>query len=304
MLYGPLSGFGTWAFERNNGALAKVPHNQKPRDVPSTLLRFWWRELRLASLLANPAPDASDREKRAIEDLLRDVRAIAGSVMLEEARRALGSRMRLPPPFQRNRVVDLGQHAAYRPLLAYLSRRFPEVGFVDETQYLDGRPCLARRSNGYKLFTHVIYQGYKFCSKLYSRTRRDQYALAAIDDDGIRHLVRIKLFLTADLYTGDDQPRIPVKLALVETFVPVSSDLMPWGVRSIDTGTRIYRDEQKDVRFIELERLHASTIVSSINTNGHGTCLASISCDKEGEEPEFWLAADDDEQVDWPDQEE
>ncbi|KAH8077774.1 hypothetical protein HD553DRAFT_252736, partial [Filobasidium floriforme] len=39
--FGPLSGFATWAFERNNGALSRVKHNGQERDVPSTLLRSW-----------------------------------------------------------------------------------------------------------------------------------------------------------------------------------------------------------------------------------------------------------------------
>lgn len=32
-LYGPLSGFGTWAFERYNGWLSRVSHNKKPSEV-------------------------------------------------------------------------------------------------------------------------------------------------------------------------------------------------------------------------------------------------------------------------------
>ncbi|KAG7562023.1 hypothetical protein FFLO_02495 [Filobasidium floriforme] len=301
MLYGPLSGFGTWAFERNNGALSRALHNQKPHDVPSTLMRFWWRELLLIAILSNPSPNATEREKQALADILADREQFRGTVMMEEARQA-SPKMCLPQPYQKSRIVDLGQHAAYQPFLDYLSTHYPEIGFIDQYQYLDGRPCVPRRSNEYRLYTHVIYQGYKFCSALYSRTRRDQYALALTEDGHTRHLVRIKLFLSGDLFVGPRRPPIHVELALVETFHTVPGTSLPWGVRSIDTGIRIYTQAVKDTRFIDLASLHASTIVSKIATSNHGDCLVSISCDKEGEKPEFWLAADHEDMVEWPEQ--
>lgn len=42
--------------------------------------------------------------------------------------------------------------------------------------------------------------------------------------------------------------------------------------------------------------LQASTIVCRIDTATYGPCLASISCDKEGQEPEYYLQADSEEQ--------
>ena len=35
--FGPLSGFSTSAFERNNGALSRVMHNGMPADLPPTI---------------------------------------------------------------------------------------------------------------------------------------------------------------------------------------------------------------------------------------------------------------------------
>lgn len=135
---------------------------------------------------------------------------------------------------------------------------------------------------------------YRFCSKLYSRTKRDQFALAVTTrGDASRHLVRIRLFLSAKLYAGPGRPALSLRLALVDTFAPISDKRFPWGPRSIDTGIRIYSRDVRDTRFITLDDLHASTIVSAVETVQYGPCFASISCDKEGEEPEFWLATDD-----------
>lgn len=135
-------------------------HNQKPRDVPTTLMRFWWGELRLAAILANPAPGASARELAALEALLEDRRLLEGTVMMEEARQ-LFARKRLPQPYQPNRVVDLTQHNAYLAFLEFLATAYPEHEFVNENNYLADVVCVPKRSNEYKLYTHVVYQGYK-----------------------------------------------------------------------------------------------------------------------------------------------
>ncbi|KAH8079625.1 hypothetical protein HD553DRAFT_254952, partial [Filobasidium floriforme] len=39
--YGPLSGYSTYAFERNNGKLARVKNNGQEKDLPITLMRSW-----------------------------------------------------------------------------------------------------------------------------------------------------------------------------------------------------------------------------------------------------------------------
>ncbi|KAG7553631.1 hypothetical protein FFLO_02986 [Filobasidium floriforme] len=161
-LYGPLTGFATWALERNNGTLSRVNHNGQERDVPTTLLRSWELEGGLCAMIANPAPDADEREIRALESLLSAPQYARGTLMIEEMRGVAADwRIRLPPPLQKGSLVDLNQRGAYEPLLEYMQAQYPNYGFVDMGDYLGDRPCLPVRSAGYRLYTHATYNGFK-----------------------------------------------------------------------------------------------------------------------------------------------
>lgn len=161
-LYGPLTGFATWALERNNGTLSRVNHNGQERDVPTTLLRSWELEGGLCAMIANPAPDADEREIRALESLLSAPQYARGTLMMEEMRGVAADwRIRLPPPLQKGSLVDLNQRGAYEPLLEYMQAQYPNYGFVDMGDYLGDRPCLPVRSAGYRLYTHATYNGFK-----------------------------------------------------------------------------------------------------------------------------------------------
>jgi hypothetical protein len=131
----------------------------------------------------------------------------------------------------------------------------------------------------------------RFCSSIYSRTRKDQYALADVHNDGHRDLVKVRLFVETNLPV-DGQPPLELRLALVDVFPRRPTDSLPWGHRSIDLGYRLFGSEAQYTQFIPMNHLQASTIVCRMRTSQYGTCLASISCDKEGQEPEFYLRAD------------
>ncbi|KAG7527375.1 hypothetical protein FFLO_06994 [Filobasidium floriforme] len=271
-LYGPLTGFATWALERNNGELSRVNHNGQERDVPTTLMRAWLLEARLCAILSNPAPDADLRELQALMSLLTSKEPPRGTLMMEEMRSVAANwHIRLPVPYQRALLVDLRQHDAYQPLLAFVQRHHPEHGFVDAADYLDDRPCLPHRSGGYHLYTHATYNGFKFCSMLWSRSRRDQFALAETGEGQTRDLCKIHLLLRVD--------SIDATLALVEFYLPAQGDY-PWQTRSIDLGMKIYRNQTLGKVFIRLEQLKASTIVSRVETMQDGDCLVSFSCDR------------------------
>ncbi|KAG7530942.1 hypothetical protein FFLO_04670 [Filobasidium floriforme] len=300
-MYGPLTGFGTWAFERNNGALAKINHNGLERDVASTCLRIWLLEFLLAAKISNPAPDATITEKAALETLLTDKAAVQGTLMLEEARgNAANHQIRLPTPLEKGHVIDLQRFHAYRPLLEYVQTNYPQYGFADAAYVMGDAPCLPVRSTAYKIYTHAVYTGFKFCSELYSRTRSDQYALASRsvgDPNGPRHLCRLKLFLSIRLRVDHIREPLQLTLALVE-FLEEAKGLYPWQYRSIDLGIRIYRRIFKRSTFIPIDNMKASTIVTPLQTHADGPCLVSTSCEKDGVEPEFWLNADADQDVD------
>lgn len=132
----------------------------KERDIPTTLMRAWIREVMLAAVLFNPAPDASPTEKEAIAALLADRTAINSTVLLNEAYRA-NATARLPPPMK-VAVVNLRKYpGAYQALVDYLATYHPEYEFVDRITVGDTRPCVPVSSERYRLYTHIVHQGYK-----------------------------------------------------------------------------------------------------------------------------------------------
>ncbi|KAG7531803.1 hypothetical protein FFLO_04108 [Filobasidium floriforme] len=287
-LFGPIGGYSTWALERNNGSLSRVKHNMKEKDIPSTLLRAWLREALLAAVLHNPAPDISATERAAIELLLADRLTTLGTVMLNEILIRRNITARLPPPMKISPVNLKKYPAAYECLLAYVQLHHPEYDFVGRITVGDRRPCLPVTSERYLLHTHVVHQGFKFCSALYNRTVRDQYALACLEDEASRELVQVRLFLSATLVVKN-RPDLELRLALVDKFQKGVPD-QAWGYRSIDLGYRIYHDrhEAGGPLFIPIAALQASVIVSKFDQ-----LITCVSCDREGQEPEFWLDSDD-----------
>lgn len=162
-LYGPLPGYGTWAFERNNGKLSNVKHNGKLlSDLATTLMRHWLREVRLAAVVNNPDPEAEEAEIEALLALLEDRSLTLGTLMLDEARgNAANWTMRLPDPYRPKTNVDLVAWNIYQELLDYLDEQHPDYDFVDAAFVNDRRPGLPRSGAPYKIYTHAVYTGFK-----------------------------------------------------------------------------------------------------------------------------------------------
>lgn len=141
-LYGPLSGFGTWALERNNGILASVNHKHNPAEVPTTLMRHWVAESRLTAILNNPALDASRIEKESLQDYLRKDKRVRGSLMQEEARHA-GEQMKLCRPIAKTVPIDLAKLKIYNAVLDYVQEHHPQFGLQDwHTRMYEDVPLL------------------------------------------------------------------------------------------------------------------------------------------------------------------
>ncbi|KAH8083100.1 hypothetical protein HD553DRAFT_343093 [Filobasidium floriforme] len=261
-LYGPVAGFGCWAFERHNGDLSNVKHNGKV-DMPTTLLRAWVREARLAAIINNPAPNAGVAELLSLEALRQFKLALQGTLMLQEAR-GQASRFKLPNPFQPNQIVDLGRKGIYLPLLQYMQRNLPEYQFRDEANLDDDGPSLPKWGSCYRLYTHVFCHGYKFGSCLYGRSQRDRHALVITDQQtGVSHLGRIQLYLHIVLSLRHTTEKLVQVLALVDFFEPQESSEFPWQHREIDLGVRIYKNKVTTRAFVPVTNLRAAT------TDGH-----------------------------------
>jgi hypothetical protein len=69
-LYGPVGGYATWAYERNNGDLAKARYFKgNIAQMTTTASRKWLKEQLLRSVIDNPAPDIGDSEAAYHVDL-------------------------------------------------------------------------------------------------------------------------------------------------------------------------------------------------------------------------------------------
>jgi hypothetical protein len=127
----------------------------------------------------------------------------------------------------------------------------------------------------------------RFTADTNSRTPRDRFALAHKDDEDRRDLctVRFLLTVTADV---PDLPPLNLKLALVDFFVPSSSDDYPWGDVGVAMGVKVYLSANKVRTVIPIEHLQAPEIVHALKNRAGEACYFAVSCDADGPEPEYW----------------
>ena len=162
--YGPLSGYSTWAFERNNGALSRVNHNGQAENLPATLMRSWVRENRLMAILHNPAPDADEIEREYLRKMREEKKPIRGTVMLEESRSLRADRIIcLPPPRNPEMLVDLHQLDAYDAFINFLQQKHPEVNWRKDSDGGDNSPFtyVPSRSTAYKTYGYVSFNSFR-----------------------------------------------------------------------------------------------------------------------------------------------
>jgi hypothetical protein len=142
--YGPLSGFGCWPFERHNGVLGRIKHNSNKSDIPSTLMRSWIGQSRLAALLDSPAPNSEESERRVYAEMQPVARNIRGTVTIDEAS-TFGRFYRLPADPEKPVQVDLEQEMVYDCLLDYVSTHHAEYSLQHYNNHTSTDPTLPSR---------------------------------------------------------------------------------------------------------------------------------------------------------------
>lgn len=138
-LYGPLSGMGTWAFERHNGILSSVKNNKQAADIPMTMMRHWNVQSRLRALASNPAPNATPFETPQLRHLLEKSDSVRGTLMEEEANRT-HAEVRVSSALARFGLqpdLELPSINAYEPLLLFLREKFPTYNLQPYTMMTD-----------------------------------------------------------------------------------------------------------------------------------------------------------------------
>lgn len=144
MLYGPLSGFGTWAFERHNGVLADTKVNKFHAEIPTTLMRSWLAESRLTAILSNPTPGASIHELNAIRTMLEEKKEVRGTLMTQETRSTVGT-FKLCKPIARYASVDLRKEGVYDAVLRYLQKEYSQYDLHDwDSHVMNDVPVLPK----------------------------------------------------------------------------------------------------------------------------------------------------------------
>lgn len=146
-LYGPLSGYGTWAFERHNGLLSSVNNNKQVSDIPMTMMRHWLLNSRLRALATNPADNATSFEGAQLAHLLKKAEDVRGTLMLQESTRSR-VQPRMIGKVSRYGTCPNLEHddlRAYEPLLAYVTRHHPQYGLRAYTHFLSSSMLLPPR---------------------------------------------------------------------------------------------------------------------------------------------------------------
>jgi hypothetical protein len=123
-LYGPVGSYATWAYERNNGDLAKARYFKgNIVQMTTTASRKWLKEQLVRSVIDNPVPDPSEAEAVYLSDLSNrlDRRLVQGTFLVEEHRARQSSRtIRLNKPTRSDVDLRNSDMNVYFDVLDYL----------------------------------------------------------------------------------------------------------------------------------------------------------------------------------------
>ena len=160
-LYGPVGGFATWPFERNNGVLARTRFFKGDTvQMTSTASRRWLKEQLLSAVLDNPAATVSEVETAYIDDLKSRLnrQVIQGTLLLDEHRSRAASRvMKLPSPIRT--ALDLRKAGLYELTLSWLQSSLPHLLIRSEWRIRDAG--LSMPAKGHEEFSSVLCNGYR-----------------------------------------------------------------------------------------------------------------------------------------------
>lgn len=230
--YGPVGSWSTWAYERDNGTLARTRlFKGDLAKLAVSLMNRWNRELLLRAVLENPAPDASEAELRFCRQTIArlDSKVVQGTFLVNEYRsRKSNLQIMLPPkPLSSQVSLTLLGDETYAAVVFYLRQICPHLELRDERMIgARGTPVPIR---GHSSFQFVRHNGYKFSAKHVPKAR-DRWALALDAHGTIRvcrvvHIVQLQLGPTFDHL--DEAART---VAFVQ--IPASKlVVMPWTIR-------------------------------------------------------------------------
>ena len=162
-LYGPAGGFAGWAFERNNGVLARANYFRgDPVQMTSTAARRWVKDQLLRSVLENPAPDSIQPERDYNQGLLArmDTKKIQGTLLVDEFRgNAANFQVRLLNPVRQALDLLEDKLRLYTGALDHVRRLCPQKT-IKHLYHIDG-PGLTLKSKGHEEYSSVLFNGYR-----------------------------------------------------------------------------------------------------------------------------------------------
>lgn len=141
----------------------------------------------------------------------------------------------------------------------------------------------------------------RFCAPQYFRTRNNQYALVNPDiktKSSRRLLCRIRMLLSIDGIVYDNVPEaLSANIAVVDVFHQYKATSLPWDARAIDCGLRVAQANRYTTFAVGINNLESSCLALRATTGSGVDLLVSLSCDTEGPEPEFWLRAEQEQEL-------
>lgn len=241
-LYGPVGSWSCWAYERDNGTLARTRlFRGNIPNMPVTLMNRWNKELLLRSVLSHPAPDATDREVEAIESFQRQLtsKKMEGTLLMEEYRsRAANLSLKLPRASSRSvnlrNVGDMGD--IYAIVYDYMRFVQPDEDIIEEADFQ--RRGRRLPSRGHHLYPFAQFNGYRFCGALDGA--RDRFSVVQ-NADGSRDVCRVEAIIQLQLGPDfDGMSELDKTIAIVRYLEP-SATYFPWEELCVcrSTGTTL-----------------------------------------------------------------
>lgn len=280
--YGPVSTWSSWAFERNNGVLARINLFKGDfKRMPPTLMGMWYREAMVRTVLQNPAPTASDIERASLETFKRmlEPKKTQGTFLMEVHRaRAANRFLKLPTLqpawFKTNLRKVPGLGSLYTVMFDYVQNMCPQIDLVDENDHRHG---VRLPAHGHVTLPYIEFNGFKFQGEG-SQDRFSMVHGASGDVSVCRIEGLFQLQLPEDF--SDCLTSVQRTVAAVR-YLESSDAYFSWYPHAIDLSMRVVHhvDEESPIEVVPAASLKSSVALAEVDMDA-GPVVVVIDLDK------------------------
>ncbi|KAI0059856.1 hypothetical protein BV25DRAFT_1778317, partial [Artomyces pyxidatus] len=261
-----------WAYERNNGHLAKMNHNgHTGGELEATKMRSWWKRIRITDLInaieALPRPhtyEDADSLEMLHNSLKGDMKARRGTLETYLDRVSMDGkspRIEFPRQSQKENLRDIERKAGL-PLYATTLRLLRELwenhaDLVPDVVAGQNSTAYHGRIQSYTTVT-VSKRRYGVSTRTRGHSSRYGYIDARIP-------VQVDYLFTTS-QEAPDGTMCTAHIALVRRFVrDATLPEMPWALWATDLGVETWHEELfGEVEAVEMNRLSGQFILASL----------------------------------------